>query len=121
MSNDQAIIARARALDLGGDAVIATDVSGTIVYWNDVAEHLYGWRSDEVLGRDVVDVMPTMSSSAEALHIMEKLRAGEEWCGSFIVRRRDGSPVLADVRDVPVLDEPHSVIGIVGLSRRLRG
>ena len=121
MSNDQAIIARARALETGRDAIIATDVGGAIVYWNDAAEDLYGWRSDEVIGRNVVDVMPTMSSSEEAFQIMEKLRAGEEWHGNFIVRRRDGSPVLADVRDVPVMDEPRMVIGIVGVSHRLRG
>ena len=57
MSNDQAIIDRARALETGRDAVIATDVGGAIVYWNDAAEDLYGWRSDEVIGRNVVDVM----------------------------------------------------------------
>jgi PAS domain S-box-containing protein len=31
-------------------AIIATDLSGTVTYWNPFAEELYGWSSDEVLG-----------------------------------------------------------------------
>jgi PAS domain S-box-containing protein len=121
VQDEYLIITKALQLDTGSSAVIGTDVGGGIVYWNDAAEHLYGWRSDEVIGRNVVDVMPTQTSSQEAMQIMEKLRSGEEWHGSFIVRRRDGSPVLADVRDVPVMGRSDVVIGIVGMSRRLRG
>jgi PAS domain S-box-containing protein len=122
MNHENAIvIARAQELDKGSNAVIATDAAGAILYWNGAAERLYGWRSDEVIGRLVVDVTPTRMSSDEALHIMERLRDGEEWHGSFIVQRRDGSPVLADVRDVPVIADQNTVIGIVGVSRQLRG
>lgn len=121
MDHQDTVIARARELDTGLDAVIATDSAGAILYWNDVAEQLYGWRSDEVMGRPVVDVTPTQLSSDSALDIMEHLRDGEEWQGLFIVQRRDGSPVLADVRDIPILGEEKTVIGIVGLSRRLLG
>jgi PAS domain S-box-containing protein len=121
LDHQDTVIARARELDTGLDAVIATDSAGVILFWNDAAEQLYGWRSDEVTGRHVVDVTPTQMSSDSALDIMEHLRDGEEWHGPFIVRRRDGSPILADVRDIPILGEEKSVIGIVGVSRRLRG
>ena len=111
------IVAAADARNVSDAAVIATDSSGTIVYWNDCAEGLYGWRADEAIGRNVVDVTPTRSSSDEAHRIMEELRQGHEWRGRFIVRRRDGTPLLADVTDVPVR-ESGAVIGIIGISRR---
>ena len=41
-----------------GQAVITTDPSGVIVYWNDAAEQLYGYRSDEMLGRDLSQLAP---------------------------------------------------------------
>jgi hypothetical protein len=45
-------------------AVIATDLSGTIVYWHSYAERMYGWSAEEVLGRNIIDITPTESSQA---------------------------------------------------------
>lgn len=112
-----AIVAEADARNVDDAAVIATDSAGIIVYWNAHAESLYGWRADEAIGRNVVDVTPTRSSSDEADRIMEELRHGREWRGRFIVRRRDGTPLVADVTDIPVR-ESGTVIGIIGISRR---
>ena len=63
-------------------------------------------------------MLPTRNSSDEAAHIMEQLRRGQTWTGTFIVQRRDGTPILVHVTDAPIRDEGGEVIGIVGLSRR---
>jgi PAS domain S-box-containing protein len=39
-----------------GDAVIATDVQGHVVFMNPIAEHLTGWSLDGARGRSCVDV-----------------------------------------------------------------
>jgi PAS domain S-box-containing protein len=39
-----------------GDAVIATDVRGQIVFMNPIAEHLTGWRGPDVHGRPCTEV-----------------------------------------------------------------
>ena len=112
------LLREARAFDVG-DAVIASDAQGTIVYWNEKAASLYGWRADEAIGRDVVELMPTRGTSDEAMHIMEQLRAGRTWKGEFIVQHRDGQPVHVHVTDIPVWHE-HSVIGVIGVSKPRR-
>src|SRR5215211_2433487 len=43
-------------LDAVGQAVIATDQQGKIVYWNRAAEELYGWSAEEAAGRSVLEV-----------------------------------------------------------------
>ncbi|HEX2080095.1 MAG TPA: PAS domain S-box protein [Longimicrobium sp.] len=106
-------------LDAVEQAVIATTPEGEIVYWNRCAQQLYGWRADEVVGRNVVDVMPAELSREQAAELMERLRAGERWEGEFRVRRRDGSAFLAWVADLPIRDDHGRVVGIVGISTDL--
>jgi PAS domain S-box-containing protein len=38
-------------LDAVGQAITATDTEGRVVYWNRGAERIYGWSSEEVMGR----------------------------------------------------------------------
>jgi PAS domain S-box-containing protein len=111
------IIADARAHETDDRAVIATDIAGAIVYWNDRAEALYGWKADEAIGRNVLDVIPTRNTADEGATIMEELRRGRPWSGSFIVQHRNGTPMLAHVTDIPVR-EGGKVVGVVGLSKR---
>ena len=105
---------QARLLASLGNAVIATDASGTIRFWNRAAEQLYGWTAEEVMGRDITAVTPTSEHDARA--IMESLARGESWHGAFSVRRKDGTTFLADVTDTPVFDDQNTLIGIVGVS-----
>ncbi|MDB4876721.1 MAG: domain S-box [Gemmatimonadetes bacterium] len=113
------IVAEAKARDAGIAAVIATDIVGTIVYWNDHAVELYGWPSHEAIGRNVLDVTPTYTSAEEAARIMEQLRRGESWTGEFIAQRRDGERIMTHVTDLPVIAGT-DVVGVVGVSRAER-
>jgi PAS domain S-box-containing protein len=112
-----AILADAAARDVADASVIGTNIAGLVVYWNDRAEALFGWRTDEALGRNILDVTPTRNSADEAARIMERIRRGESWSGPFIVQRSDGTPIVVDITNYPVkVDE--RVIGVIGVSRR---
>ena len=52
-----------RLLDAVGQAIIATDLQGRIIYWNRAAEELYGWSIEEVMGRPIVEVTPSEETS----------------------------------------------------------
>ena len=45
-----------RLFDAVGQAIIATDLPGRIIYWNQAAEELYGWTTEEVMGLPIVEV-----------------------------------------------------------------
>ena len=110
------VVEAARSRDTTGAAVIATDAAGTILYWNDQAAFLYGWEPEEAIGKNVLDVTPTRNSTDSATQIMEEMRLGQEWTGEFIVRRRDGTPMIAHVSNY-IVREKEVVIGVVGISR----
>ena len=108
----------AQLLDSLGHAVIATDLDGRIVYWNRAAEHLYGWNSSEVLGRNVTKVTVPQMSQAVAGQIMASLRDGAVWSGCFAVQRRDGAVFPALVTDAGIYDE-EAPVGVVSVSSHL--
>jgi PAS domain S-box-containing protein len=107
---------QARLLDAAGQAIIATNPQGRIVYWNRAAEELYGWSKEEVMGRPIADVTPSEQMLERAEEIMSELRAGRSWSGEFVVQRKDGSTFPAMVTDTPVHDEQGNLAGIIGVS-----
>lgn len=111
-------IVRRRAEALSEGAVIATDVSGRILYWNSAAEELYGWTGEEVLGLNIVDVTPTLISQPEAVAVMKLLRNAETWAGRFTVRDKQGDAFAVNVTDTPIMDRYGKLIGIIGVSTR---
>ena len=66
-------------------AVIATDDTGAITYWNPFAQALYGWPTHEVLGRNIMEVTVGASTREDANQHMAALRAGHG------ARHRSGS------------------------------
>lgn len=103
-------------LDAVQEAVIATDIQGRVLYWNRFAETLYGWRADEALGRNILDLNVSAGASADAAEVMKTLQAGGTWSGEIALRHRDGRIFPAHVSDGPLRDPTGKLIGIVGIS-----
>jgi PAS domain S-box-containing protein len=113
---EETIRYQARLLDAVDQSVVATDMQGRIVFWNRFAQELFGWSSEEVLGKRVNDVTPAVFSKGQAEDIMEKLSRGETWRGEFFVRCKDGSVFPAFVTDSPIYNSDNEQIGIVGVA-----
>jgi len=103
-------------IDAVGQAVIATDRAGHITYWNQAAEHLYGWTAAEVMGLPILEVTCSQPTREQAEAILECLRGGQAWTGEFLVQRRDGAVFPSLVTDTPIFDETGTVVGMVGVS-----
>jgi PAS domain S-box-containing protein len=102
-------------------AIIITDGAGIITYWNPSAEELYGWASNEVVGRSIMEITVSSETEQEARAHMADLNAGKSWSGEFEVRCKAGGFLTALVTLSPLLDESGSTIGIVGVSQDLSG
>jgi PAS domain S-box-containing protein len=106
----------AQLLDAVGQAIIATDLQGTVLYWNRCAEQLYGWSAQEVVGRALHEFLISEEFWENAEEIMSRLRGGSSWSGELLVRRKDGTPLSVEVADTPVRDDAGNVVGIIGVS-----
>ena len=104
----------AAVLDAVSRAVVATDTGGRIVYWNRGAERLYGWGAEEVLGRDVVELLVPQALVGQAAEILEKVGIGEEWSGEFLIRHKDGHTLEIAIVHRAVFDDHGQVVAVVG-------
>lgn len=97
-------------------AVIGTDLSGKIIFWNDFATMLYGWKREEVLGKNIIDITPSDLSIDEAKKIMLRLSNGEYWSGEFSVKNKSGRIFKVHVHNSPMLNADNELSGIIGVS-----
>lgn len=107
---------QAHMLDQIGQAVIATNLDGTIIYANRCAGEMYGWAPSEMVGQSIMAVTVTKATEAQAEAIMTQLRRGEPWHGEFVVVNRHGRTFPALVTNSHLLDEAGQFAGIVGVS-----
>src|SRR3954469_4182773 len=107
---------QSRLLDAVGQALIATDSQGKIIYWNQAAQRLYGWSEEEVLGRSIMEITPSEELVERAEEIMSELQDGKSWSGKFEVSRKDGTSFPAMVTNTPVHDEQETLVAIIGVS-----
>jgi PAS domain S-box-containing protein len=95
-------------IDRAHDAIILSDPSGVIAYWNPGAEEMYGWSSKEALGQHVHALLrTTFCDGASALE--ESLRKKARWSGELRQIRRDGSEVCVDSRWSLANDAPEAL------------
>ncbi|CAA9427855.1 MAG: diguanylate cyclase/phosphodiesterase (GGDEF & EAL domains) with PAS/PAC sensor(s) [uncultured Rubrobacteraceae bacterium] len=113
---EERLLFQAQLLEQVKAGVIATDLEGKVIHWNDYAEKLYGWSREEALGRNVAELVVGPAEAGDADEIMEQLRAGEMWEGEFFVRRKDGSTFPAHVTNSLIYDSQGRAVGIVGVS-----
>jgi PAS domain S-box-containing protein len=100
-------------------AMIGTDLSGVVNFWNSFAEELYGWALEEVMGRNIMEITVSSETEEEAKQHMAAVLAGNSWAGEFQVRCKDGSFVGAFVTLALAKDEDGTAVGVVGVSQSL--
>lgn len=110
---------QSRLLESVGQSVIATKPDGEIFYWNKKAEEIYGWTKEEVLGKNIIEVTPTLLEKDVAIKIMEELRKGNGWSGEFLVKNKKGDLFPSQVTNQPFFDINGNLEGIIGVSENI--
>jgi PAS domain S-box-containing protein len=84
-------------VELLHDTVIIRNMEGRILYWNQGASDMYGWRSEEAVGNVSHKLLQT--KFPKALSEIEAKLAGEgRWEGQLVHTRRDGGKLVVKSR-----------------------
>jgi PAS domain S-box-containing protein len=80
-----------------GDAVVAADAQGKIIFWNAAAERLFGYPPAEAIGRSLDLIIPERYRARHWAGYEKSMRSGETRYGEQVLRvpalRKDGRPL----------------------------
>ncbi len=101
-----------------GDAVIACDTDGKVVFMNLIAEQLTGWKEDEARGMTLPDVFPIFNEDTRATveNPVDKVRRLGNVVGlanhTFLLSK-SGKEICIDDSGAPIRDGAGKMIGVV--------
>ncbi|MCC9306033.1 SpoIIE family protein phosphatase [Kitasatospora sp. RB6PN24] len=96
-----AALAAGGLLDVLKVAAVVVDEQGRISLWSPQAQELFGYTSEEALGRAAADLLVGADRRQAVLEAFARVMAGEgTWAGAFPVRHRDGHTVLVEMRNM---------------------
>lgn len=100
------------------DAIIGTTITGMITGWNPGAEHIYGYSSDEAVGRDVRDMFSSREASEED-RIFARAAKGERIEAYYETARtrKDGVSIDVSISVSPIRDGRGTVVGLASIHR----
>ncbi len=103
------------------DAIVSKDLDGVITSWNKGAEHLFGYREEEVIGNPITIIIPAERHDEE-LAILARIRRGEPVSHYETVRqRKDGSLVQISLTVSPIKNAEGRIIGASKIARDITG
>ena len=97
---------RADLLELASEAIMVRGLDGSLQFWNAGAEALYGWRREEVLGRNVQEVLQTASpaGSLDRESPGDVLAREGKWHGDLTQVTRAGCHIVVASRQALTAD-----------------
>ncbi len=113
---DEKIRYQSQLLDSVQEAVVATDLSGVIVYWGKGAERLYGYSADEALG-SILAVLTNNDGELADFHRMSQILNTGSWAGRQELHHKDGEPFTSDTFISLVTGEFDEPCGFIGIYR----
>lgn len=109
----EALERQSRLINLSHDAIIATDPTGVIQFWNSGAEAMYGWTEKEAVGNKLHELLQTQPPIAN----LEMLNRMGHWEGELLQTCRDGRQIITETRQVMMHDSSGKGVSALKISR----
>ena len=101
------------------DAIVGKDLNGTVTFWNEAAELLFGYTAAEMIGTSILRIVPPTRTQEEA-DILVKVRRGERLTHFETERQtRDGRVIPVSVTISPIRDNAGHIVGASKVARDL--
>lgn len=102
------------------DAIIGKDLDGIVTSWNGAAEKIFGFSSEEMVGRSIRLLIPA-DLELEEDEVLARIRSGNRVDHYKTTRlTKDGTRIPVSLTVSPIRDERGTVIGASKIARDIR-
>ena len=114
---EEKIQSLANIVESSNDAIITISLDGIITSWNKGAEQIYGYSSEEIIGKSVSILAPD-NLKGETKKLIEKVKLGERIQRYRTSRlRKDDKLIFASITLSPVFDSSGELVAISAITR----
>lgn len=104
---------QAQILNAVGQAIVTADKNWVITYWNEAAEKLFGWSSDEAIGRGLFEIIPTYALETQKMQAEGALAEGVTWSDELSIQNRQGNWFSCLIAQSPLQDANGQIAGVI--------
>ena len=116
-NNENKLLFQADILSRVQDAIVANDENFKIIYWNKMAEKMFGWTEEEVLGKYTGDILQTkIENSSRSIGIKKLLEEGY-FEGEVCNKRNDNTYLPVELNSKVSYNENGEMIGVLSSIR----
>lgn len=109
----------AAIVESSDDAIISSNLEGTITSWNKGAENMFGYTAAEMLGRPT-SVLGSDNAIEDTALVLKKIKDGERVEHYETLRRhKDGSDIIVSLSVSPIRDSSGLIIGASKVARNI--
>ncbi len=107
----------AAIVESSNDAIISATLDGVFTTWNAAAVRMFGYRPEEVIGKQIRILYPSERKDAES-QILERIRRGER-VDNYETQRvcKDGRRLTVSLSVSPIRDESGRIMGMSKIAR----
>jgi PAS domain S-box-containing protein len=95
------------------DAIVTTDANYNVTNWNKYAEALYGYKEEEVVGKNVKDFITLSDKDKETFFSIAMER--KIWKGEMLHYHKNGNPINVSVSTSAIKNSKNEFIGAIGV------
>jgi len=101
-------------------SIICTDLNSNITYWNPGAEKMFGWKSDEIIGKPISLIYPgDRTTKGEMQKLKNVVLKHQSINFEAIEVTKDGEHIIVNMNLAPKIDEDGNTVGIIGIGQNI--
>jgi PAS domain S-box-containing protein len=114
---EQSIAQQSNIIQYINDAVIVADEHLFITRWNSAAERMYGWSSEEMIGKTGESRLKTEFFNTTREEALQQLRDTGEFSAEITQLRKDGTRFFVETHTVAIADKQGGFAQVISVNR----